>query len=198
MPAKEGAVFASGIKLWLMASLMIVSTALFIIGVMIERNEGEGREVSAAHSETQDESPAEKKGEAQAEENGEAQSEEISEAREEAGEASSAEADELRSETLFGIELESPWLVGAVAVGSLALAAALLRFGQPVLIVVIPVAVVMTILDMMEVFRQMGEANMRIATLAVVVGLTHAAIAILAILALREWRTSTSSHRPAP
>ena len=48
----------------------------------------------------------------------------------------------------------------------------------------------MALLDIFEVLTQIGEGNMGIAILAAIIGLTRAAVAILAIVALREWRTS--------
>jgi hypothetical protein len=183
MEAKQHRSSAEQVKLWLIAGLMVVSTVLFVVGVTLERSRGEDHETSVAHQEAS---------ETHSEEAGEAHSEEANEthAEEEMSEPHSEEAEETHSEIIFGLNLESPWLVATAALSLLVLAAALLRFGHPVLIVVIPVVILMALLDVVEVTIQMSEGNMDIAILAAIIGLTRTAVAILAIIALREWRTS--------
>jgi hypothetical protein len=188
MQSKEHRNSVGRTKLWLIAGLMVVSTILFVIGVTIERSGAEAHEIPAAHQEA---------GEAQ--EAGETHSEE--------GEATHSEAaNETHSKTIFGVNpgfnLESPWLVATAALGSLALVVALFQFGHAVLIVVIPVAILMVLLDIAEVMIQVGEGNVGLAILATIIGLMRAAVAILAIITLREWRTSlrqvdASSHQSA-
>lgn len=153
-------------KLWLIAALIVIATVLFVVGVAIERGGG--------HQET---------GEAHTEEVGEVHSEE-------AGEAHSEEAGEVHSETIFGLNLESPWLVGAAALVSLMLVGALLYFGHPALMIAIPIMAVMMLLDIMELIRQVSEANLGIAAIAAVIVLMRLAIIVLAIQALREGRLS--------
>ena len=194
-------------KLWLIGGLMVASTVLFVIGATIERRGGESHEISAAPQESGEAHEAQEAGEIHTEGGGEAHSEEVNKAHAEgsseapsqeadeshaegAGEAHSEEGSEARSETIFGFDLESPWLIATVALGSLALVAALLWFGHPVLVIVIPVAIVMTLLDVAEVMKQASEGNRAIAILATIIGLIRVAVAILAIVALREWRTS--------
>lgn len=170
-------------KLWLIAALMVIATVLFVIGVAIERSgghqeagEGQSAEVGEAqHSEETNTSHSEEAGEAHVEGTGEVHSE---------------ESGEVHTETTFGLDLESPWLVGAAALVSLALVGALLYIGHPVLMAIIPLNVMMMFLDVVEVIRQVGESNTGIAAIATIIALLRLVIIVLAILALREGRMS--------
>jgi hypothetical protein len=71
------------------------------------------------------------------------------------------------------------------------LAAGLLLFGSPpVLILVALAAAAATVLDVVEVMRQLALANGTVEILAIVVALSHAAIAVLSVLVLRGYRES--------
>lgn len=61
-------------------------------------------------------------------------------------------------------------------------------FGSPpVLILVALAAASATVLDVMEVMRQLALANGTVAILAIVVALSHAAIAVLSVAVLRGY-----------
>ena len=182
MQSKEDREMIPRTKLWLIAGLMIIATILFVIGVTIERSGG-NQEVGAAHTEQVGEVHSDEANNAHVETSGETHPEEGEQAHiEERGQA--------HSEAIFGLNLESPLLVGAAVLVSLVLAGALLYFGHPVLLVIIPITVILMLLDVVEVIRQVDAANTGIATIAGVIALLHLVIIVLAILALRERRMS--------
>jgi hypothetical protein len=76
----------------------------------------------------------------------------------------------------------------AVVIGWTVLAAALLLFGPGALILI--ALAVATVLDVTEVLRQVALANGTVAILAALVALSHAAIAVLPVLALRRYGSS--------
>lgn len=115
---------------------------------------------------------------------------EIGEAHSEAGETSSqAEA----GESILGLNLENPWLVGVFTVIWLLLAVLVLRRGQRALILVILMAGATTILDFNEVLFQVGQLRTNITIIAATLGVIHAAIAALAILTL--WAHKEASNK---
>jgi hypothetical protein len=65
------------------------------------------------------------------------------------------------SERVFGLDLESPWFVGAFVLAWLLLTIALFRLGLMSWLVLLIVALVTTALDVGEVTRKLGEANYR-------------------------------------
>lgn len=81
-------------------------------------------------------------------------------------------------------------------VGSLLLAGALLWFGPRVLPLVVLMAGLTTLLDIREVLLQSGRANGTVALLAGGVTVTHAAAAVLAILAWRAYRAAPHPADP--
>ncbi len=87
-------------------------------------------------------------------------------------------------ETVLGLPLENPWFVSAFVLGWLVLAAVLIRFGRITLPIVLLVAVVAFVLDVGEVMRQISEAKSLVAAFAVLVAVAHLALAILALLVL--------------
>lgn len=190
MQSKEDREMIPRTKLWLIAGLMIIATILFVIGLAIERSGGH-QEVGAAHTEEVGEVHSDEANNAHVETSGETHSEEGEQAHaEESGEAPIEERGQAHSEAIFGLNLESPLLVGAAVLVSLVLAGALLYFGHPVLMVIIPVTVILMLLDVVEVIRQVDAANTGIAAIAAVIVLLRLVIILLAILALRERRMS--------
>jgi hypothetical protein len=75
-----------------------------------------------------------------------------------------------------------------VALGWLALAAALLRFGERLLVVVGLIAAGTTLLDLREVILQGSGGHPSVAILAAVDALCHAAVVGLVVLALFPWK----------
>ena len=163
------------------AALLAVSAVIFALAVLMERS-GESRKLAEASEQL-------KAGEA-----GEATKAGESQEGNEQGEGSHVEKAEAggsggHAEEIFGVNLENPWLVWGFVGVSLLLAAGVLRFGQPALLLAIPVAGVAALLDVREVFFQFGRANMLIANLALLIALAHAAAAILALMAWHALRT---------
>ena len=156
-------------SLLLIVGLIAVSTLLFVAGVTVERR-GEASEVSAAHQELSGEGE-------------EAAHQEEAGSHEEAGGAA-----EHRGESILGINPDTTWVVIAVVLGWTALAVALLLFGgPPVLILVALAAVAATVLDVVEVLRQLALAHGAVALLAILVALSHAAVAVVSVLILRGY-----------
>lgn len=88
------------------------------------------------------------------------------------------------AETVFGLDLENPWVVGAFVLVWLLLVIALVRLGRIAWGGLLLVAVGAGVLDVGEVGRQFAEAHPVVATFAVLVMLAHGALAILALLVL--------------
>lgn len=151
--------------------LIVVSTGLFVIGVVIEHN---GSGTSAAVSTTQKISST----------SGDPDGGHESSGSPLQTSPTTHESGGLQNETVFGLDLESPWFVAVFVLGWLVLIAVLIRFGRITLPVILLLAVVVTVLDVGEVIRQIGEAKSVIATLAVLVALMHIALAALALLVL--------------
>lgn len=163
------------------AALLAIAAVLFALTVLMEQS-GESRETSAAGAQSE-------AGEAGAPtEAGESQegSTEAEGAHAEAGE---------EGEEIFGVNLENPWLVWGFVAVSLLLAVAVLRFGQPALLLIILLAGAAALLDAREVFFQFGRANLLIANLALLIALAHAAAAILALMAWRALRVESQAPR---
>ena len=95
-----------------------------------------------------------------------------------------SESTESSSETVLGIDIENPWIVGAIVVGWLLLLAALFRFTRVALGAVAVAAAASTIFDIAEVLYQVNRANTLVAIIALLVAGGHAAIAVLSVLAL--------------
>jgi hypothetical protein len=78
----------------------------------------------------------------------------------------------------------------AVVIGWTVFAAALLLFAPGALILIALAVAAATVLDVTEVLRQVALANGTVAILAALVALSHAAIAVLSVLALRRYGSS--------
>ena len=161
----------------LMVGLIMLSTALFVTGILIEHN---GGSTSAAGSTTSGQTPST----SQDPDGGHEST---------SGSPSSPKVQEVpKQENVFGIDLENPWFVSVFVLAWLVLAAALIRFGRITLPIVLLVAVVVIVLNLGEVMRQISEGKSLVATLAVLVALAHMALSILALLVLsRSTRRNT-------
>jgi hypothetical protein len=157
----------------LIVGLIVIGTALFVTGVMIERS---GSGTSAAVSTT----PGQTSTSSQDADGGH-------ESTSSTPRSPTIQAHEgVQSETVFGLDLENPWFVTAFVLIWVVFIAALLRFGRIALPAVLLVAVVATVLDVGEVVRQVGEAKSLLATMAVLVTISHVALAALALLVLLQ------------
>ncbi len=171
----------------LTAGLLVLSAILFAGGIALERRAHASREVAGIPQAAGAISALGQN----AETPGTHQDADQAEAIPAEGAASTGQPGEALSETVLGIDLENPWLTIAFVLGSLVLAAALLRFGRRAVPLVILIAAAATILDVREVLFQVEHSNTGLALVAGAVALTHAAVVLLGILA---WRTS----RPFP
>jgi len=96
------------------------------------------------------------------------------------------------NERVFGLDLESPWLVGAFVLAWLLLMGALFRLGRMAWFALLVVALVTGILDVGEIARKVGEANTTVAIFAVVVAVAHVSLAALADLVLVRGRRGSA------
>ena len=147
----------------MIVGLIAVSTVLFVVGVALERG-SEAAEDAAAHQEVSGEPASGSHEEAgQAAEGGEeagAHHEEAGSHQEDGGTA------EHRGESFFGINPDATWAVASVVIGWVVLAAALLLFGSRVLILIVIAlaAAAATVLDVVEVARQLERAAATVAS----------------------------------
>lgn len=151
----------------LIVGLIVLSTGLFVTGVLIEHT---GGGTAAAVSPTPGQAP----GTTQDPDRG----------HESTGSPPSSPQAQAapEQETVFGLPLESPWFVATFVLGWLVLAAALIRFGRITLPVVFLIAVFALVLDVGEVMRQIGEAKSLVAAFAVLVAVAHLTLVVLALL----------------
>lgn len=144
-----------------LVTFMLVSTIAFVIGVSVERSEGEIHPEAPAAAEA---------GEAGAEHTGEEAGSEETHAEEHTAEAERGERDEL-----LGIDLEATPFVVLAAGFSLALALAV-WLGvpwAPLLLVVAVAMAVFAVFDVREVLHQIDESKAGLALLAAFVAAMH-------------------------
>lgn len=153
---------------WLLPMLILAATALFVVGVAVERNSGD-RHVEASSS-----TPASGgEGEAahsQGKETG-------AESQEHAAKPAGREGGEASGDKLLGIDVESTSLVALAAVASMGLALGVwLRPTWAALLSLTAVALVaFAALDIREVFHQLDENKGGLAALAALVAALHLA-----------------------
>ena len=163
------------LKLLLVCSL-IASTALFAVGVAIERSHSEGTETPSGEvSHTDEGTGSEGSTEGDAGEGG-------SNSAETAASTEHSESDAV----FFGVDLESWWLVGVAAAVSLGLALAVwFRPLRVVLALTGVVALVFAAFDLAEVAHQVSASEMGLVAIATVVALLHLLTAGFALAAFR-------------
>lgn len=162
----------------LLVALLVVSTAAFVVGVSIERSNGDTHDETAATAEF---SEAAESGEERAGEAGEGGASEGEEAHAEStpGETEEDEAEE----TPLGVDLEATPFVVLAAAFSIALAIAVwLRPAWGPLLAAVAIAmIVFAALDAREVIHQLDEDNTGLALLAGIVAALHLAAAGVAL-----------------
>ena len=177
------------LRAWL-AILLVASALLFFVGIYLERGLTPAPEipVAAVPSSHPEASPAEGGGEA-----GEAgHSESPAASAEAAGETTAEHAAEARP---FGIDLESPILVGGAIVISLVLASAVVRSANPLVpMAVLGFAVLFTLFDVLEVSHQLGASRTGLALIAAILAVLHVAIGWLALRLIRQARGLHAMH----
>jgi hypothetical protein len=167
--------------LTIIVTVILLSTVLFIVGVLIERSPGtlvpstssqQAAPVSAVDPDGGHEGTS-------------------SEKRETTLTGGSGAAG--RNERVFGLDLENSWFVGASVLAWLVLIMALFRLGPIVWLVLLVVASVSTALDVGEVARKLGEANTTVVLIAGVVAVAHVLLVALAGLVLIRWRRGSTA-----
>lgn len=170
----------------LVALLLVISAAAFVIGVAAERSK---RNNEAAH---QTEAPTATTGERTGEdsENGGAGGESAENHSQGAANAESASHSE-GGERLLGIDPESTSAAAAAIIASLLLAVAIWAWDAwLVLLVAVFFGLLFAALDVREAFHQAGESRGGLVALALVIAVLHLAVATTAWLALKQQRTS--------
>jgi hypothetical protein len=167
-----------------LAALIVAATGLFVIGVAVERSQPERDaaqhvESSAAESET----------------HGESTTSEGSEAHATTRESGS---DQQREARLLGVNPESTPLVILAMIGSLILAAAVLRWPQATLLLAFTALAMIAFaaLDVREVAHQLDEDRTGVAVLAGSVAALH--LAASAVAAGEAMSSGPRRHRLAP
>ena len=175
----------SGAVRRLFLALLVVATAAFVIGVSVERSQGETHTEAAA---TDGGSSAAEAGESRA--SGERGHESGEEVHTET--STGAHGNEGNAETLLGIDYEAVPFIVLAAVFSLALAVGVwLRPGWALLLALVGLAMVgFTALDVREVVHQLDEDNSDLALLAGVVAALHLGVVALALALARRAATS--------
>jgi hypothetical protein len=162
----------------LAAALLVAATILFMVGTTIERSQAK----SGVHQEAKAvERPGGETGEHSEAEAAEGQANATSEGTERNRSAGES------GEELFGINPESAGLSAVVAVVSFLLAAVLVvRPGKRVLVAVVVVGLVFAALDVREVIHQANESNAGLLVMALITGLLHLSVAVVAAAGLRS------------
>ena len=156
----------------LLAALIAVATAAFVVGVALERGESH-TEPAPAHAEG-------RAGGGEAAESPERRGAERSaEGAPSQGESGGETGEELKP---LGVDVEAWPFVAVAALVSLALAAAAFRRpdSAALLLAVAAAMLAFAVLDVREVFHQHDEGNTGLATLAAVVATLHLAAAVTA------------------
>lgn len=160
----------------LLAGIIVLATALFVIGISIERSDGHhDEEPAAAHVET-----------GEAAEGGESATHEESEA--ETSEAGGASHEEGEDEKVLGVKLESTPFIVLAALVSLALAlGAWLRPDSAALLGLIAlVMLAFAVFDLAEVGHQIEESEAGLVVVAGLVAVLHLAASAVAFTMRRR------------
>ena len=161
------------------ALLIVLATALFVVGVAVERNQGH---TEAAPSSTE------------SDEHSEGEPGEGSHSEEGEGTTSGNEAD---SEKILGVDTERTAVVTVAVLIALCLAAAIWwRPRRDVLMVAVAFCLGATALDVRELLHQLHENRDAVAALAAAVALLHLAAAGAGGAALRSTMGGSSGSLP--
>ena len=197
--------------------LLVVSAALFAIGVAIERNSRHTEKhaalgvdyvlaadqhagESAAHRAAEQKHPKSaaptKSGHAPSE--GKTGHRETGPESGHTGESAAQLTSEKKGERVFGIDIESPALVASAVAVSLLLAAALWLTGSILApLALAGFALVAAIFDVREVFHQIDESRTNLTVIAAIVAALHLAVVTGAlVLVRRSGRTHSVSAAP--
>lgn len=170
------------LRAWL-AFLLVASALLFFAGIYLERGTtATETPVTVVPSSQPEASPVEGGGEAA--EAGHSEAPVAS-----AGEAAESATEHAGEARPFGIDLESPLLVGSAIVVSLVLAFAVIRMTNPLVpMAIIGFALLFTLFDVLEVTHQLGVSRTGLAFIATILAVLHVVIGLLAIRLLKQTR----------
>lgn len=175
MQGKQSHRPVSRMLLTFIVSLIVLSTALFVTGVVIERSGGAAPVVTSSHRDAAQTPVTSGDPDGGHEGTPSSNSQQVP-----APQVHTVGADE----KVFGLDLENPWFVGSFVLAWLALIVALVRLGRIAWLVLLLLAIVAAALDVGEVIRKVAEANTVVATFAVLVAAAHVTLAALALLVL--------------
>lgn len=169
------------LRAWL-AVLLAISAALFFVGIYLERGVTSPVSPAAVLS-----SPSPDVEGANGEPGEAGHSAEPSPSASEAGESAAEHAAETWP---FGIDLESPLLVGGAILVSLLLAAAILRTTTALVpIAIVGFSLLFGILDLLEVSHQLGASRAGLAVIAAILMALHGMAALIAVRLLARQRS---------
>jgi hypothetical protein len=186
----------------LVSALIVVSAALFAVGVAIERHEKKhaladthattpillAAAPSASPAHRAAESPSHRAAETPAHRAGETPAHRAGETpAHRAGESAAHRAAEVHGERVFGIDIESTGLVVAAVAVSLVLAIALWLSGSALIpLGVAGFALVAAIFDVREVFHQIDESRTNLTVIAAIVAALHLVVVAGALVLVRR------------
>lgn len=183
--------------MWIMG-LIVLSTVLFGIGIMLERQTETVSPTDNHDNTTSVEQPALATGEG-AESHGEVSgqqaegSAENSEIHNANSEGTESVGEAAHPETVLGINIENPGLIAAAIIGWIVLAVALLGVGFPTLLLIIPAALAMTVFDGLEIVTQLNRGNNGLALIALCIALLHVALLIASVTAYNQHRRANTN-----
>lgn len=150
----------------IIVGLMVVGTALFVTGAIIEHT-GKGAVSPVSASQEQPSSTSQDP---------------------DGGEKTPTGHRETQGpgETVFGLDLENPWVVATFVLLWASLIPLLIRFGRTMLPALLLLALAATVLDVGEVLRQFSGANTLLTILATLVSISHVVLALLALMILLQ------------
>jgi hypothetical protein len=152
-----------------LALLLLVSAALFAVGTGLEHHHA-----GSAHQEVTTPPSTEGGGESGTDE--------------QPSESASAPAEATgTSETVAGVDLESPWLISAAVLVSVLLAFLAWRVENPaLLLLIVTVGLILAVLDVREVVHQVHEGRASLVALSAIVGVLHLGVAVVALIVWRQ------------
>lgn len=178
------------LRTWL-AVLLVISAALFFVGIYLERGASAPTSPVAVQPapSTHVEGASGESGEA-----GHSASPAATTAIASAGESGETTAEHAAETWPFGIDLESPVLVGGAILVSLLLALAVLRTTTPMVpLGIVGFSLLFAVLDLLEVSHQLGAARPGLAAIAAVLLVLHVAMALVAARLLMTDRSVTAT-----
>src|SRR5262245_33369122 len=150
--------FSHTTRLWI-AALMVLSTVLFVAGVLVERSSGSNSAPAPVSQSAATSAP-------EGSEAREAQERQTAAAAPQESAEGTPAHEEAEQDRVFGIDVEAPWFIAGVVIVTLLLIAALFVVGYRVLLLVLLVSLIAALFDGRELADQLGQVHYGIAVLA--------------------------------